>query len=76
MKTVTFTEFRNHASEFLDLVERGETVRVVRHGKPVAKIVPAGRTDRAPSWKLPGLRLIAPGTAIARAVLEERRSSR
>ncbi|HET9788852.1 MAG TPA: type II toxin-antitoxin system Phd/YefM family antitoxin [Pyrinomonadaceae bacterium] len=41
MKTLSFTEFRKRASEILTLVEKGETVRVIRHGKTVAKIVPA-----------------------------------
>jgi len=40
MKSLS-TEFRKRASEILTLVEKGETVRVLRHGKTVAKIVPA-----------------------------------
>lgn len=75
MKTVTFTEFRKNASEFLDLVEKGETVRVLRHGKAAAKIVPASAGEATPAWKLPGLRLVASGAALAKAVLDERRSS-
>ena len=75
MKTVTFTEFRKRASEVLDLVEDGETVRVLRHGKAVAKIVPADSREARPAWKRPGLRLVAAGARLSRAVLEERRSS-
>ena len=37
MKTLSFTEFRKRASEILTLVEKGETVIVIRHGKIVAK---------------------------------------
>src|SRR5262245_51628186 len=40
MKRLSFAEFRKKASEILTLVEKGETVRVIRHGKTVAKIVP------------------------------------
>lgn len=76
MKTIAFTVFRKNASGVLDLVERGESIRVLRHGKPIAKIVPAGRTEAQPAWKRPGLRLVAAGTALSKAVLEERRSSR
>jgi prevent-host-death family protein len=75
MKTINFTEFRKHASEVLDSVEKGETIRVLRHGKPIAKIVPEDTPHEAPAWKRPGLRLIAPGASLSKAILKERRSS-
>ena len=75
MKTVTFTEFRKNASEVLDLVEKGESVRVLRHGKAIARIVPAELREAKPAWKRPGLRLVTAGVSLSRAVLEERRSS-
>jgi prevent-host-death family protein len=40
MQILSLSEFRAHASEMLDLVEKGETVRILRHGKPVAELVP------------------------------------
>ena len=40
MQVLSLSEFRAHASEMLDLVEKGETVRILRHGKPVAELVP------------------------------------
>jgi antitoxin (DNA-binding transcriptional repressor) of toxin-antitoxin stability system len=58
----------------MDLVEKGETVRVLRHGKAIAKIVPAESREAIPAWKRPGLRLVATGASLSRAVLEERRS--
>jgi antitoxin (DNA-binding transcriptional repressor) of toxin-antitoxin stability system len=76
MRTVTFTEFRKNASEVMDLVEKGEAFRILRHGKAIAKIVQADLREAKPSWKRPGLRLVAPGASLSRAVLEERRSSR
>jgi antitoxin (DNA-binding transcriptional repressor) of toxin-antitoxin stability system len=76
MKTIGFTEFRKNASGVLDLVEQGESIRVLRHGKAIAKMIPAGRTEGKPAWKRPGLRLVAVGAALSRAVLEERRSAR
>ena len=53
MHTLSLSEFRAHASEMIDLVEKGETVRILRHGKPVAELVPArpGAGATAPSWK-------------------------
>ena len=75
MKTVTFTEFRKHASEVLDLVEKGESIQVLRHGKAIARVVPAGLRERQPAWKRPGLRLTTAGMSLSKAVLEERRTS-
>jgi prevent-host-death family protein len=76
MKSLSFTEFRNRASEILTLVEKGETVRIIRHGKTVAKIVPAQSEKKTPSWKRPGLRLVSTGASLSKAILEERRKSR
>ena len=76
MKSLSFTEFRKRASEILTLVEKGETVRVIRHGKTVAKIVTADTEENIPSWKRPGLRLVRPGASLSKAILEERRKSR
>jgi prevent-host-death family protein len=59
MQLVQFTEFRNNASKYLDLVEqRGETVQILRSGKPVAQLVPTTslkpvETRKIPSWKNP-----------------------
>ncbi|MBI1983515.1 MAG: type II toxin-antitoxin system Phd/YefM family antitoxin [Acidobacteria bacterium] len=75
MKTVTFTQFRKNASEVLDLVEKGEIIRVLRHGKAIARIVPADLRERKPAWKRPGLRLVVAGASLSKAVLEERRRS-
>ena len=76
MKSLSFTEFRKRASEILTLVEMGETVRVIRHGKAVAKIVPDETEEKTPSWKRPGLRLVRAGASLSKAILEERRKSR
>ncbi|HEX2229965.1 MAG TPA: type II toxin-antitoxin system prevent-host-death family antitoxin [Candidatus Binatia bacterium] len=76
MRSFSFTEFRKRASEILTLVEKGETVRVIRHGKTVAKIVPADTEEKSPSWKRPGLRLVRPGASLSKRILEERRKAR
>jgi prevent-host-death family protein len=76
MKTLTFTEFRKNASAVLDRVEGGESICVLRHGKAIAKIVPANRDQPEPVWRRPGPRMVIPGASLSRAVLEERRSIR
>ena len=72
MKTVSFTDFRNNASSFLDLVEKGEEVEIQRHGKVVARLVPpVSRKD--PALRKPGLRLVTKAPSLSKAVLEDRR---
>jgi prevent-host-death family protein len=45
MRETTLTEFRSHAKSYFDRVEKGETVRVYRNGRPIADVVPvASRT--------------------------------
>jgi len=75
MKTITFTEFRKNASGIMDLVEQGETVCILRHGKAIAHMAPVEAHAGRPAWKRPGLRLVAGGASLSRAVLKERRSS-
>ncbi len=49
MQEATFTELRNHAKDYFDAVERGDTVRIFRNGKAIAEIVPI--RSGIPSWK-------------------------
>jgi len=74
MKTVTLTDFRSHASGMLTQVEHGETLLVLRHGRPIAEVSPvAGQKDSQPSWKRPALRLSTKGSGLSSAILEERK---
>jgi prevent-host-death family protein len=41
MQTIQASEAKTHFLRILDEVERGQTVIVTRHGKPIARIVPA-----------------------------------
>jgi prevent-host-death family protein len=75
MKSLSFTEFRNRASEILTLVEKGETVRILRHGKTMAKIIPAEAEEKTASWRRPGLRLVSPGASLSNSILKEKRKS-
>ena len=73
MKTVTFTEFRNHARKYFDKVEKGETVEIYRKGKPSAVLAsarPAGKKN----WK-PAVPIKIEGFSLSKAILEEREES-
>ncbi len=72
MTTVTFTEFRSQASGLLTRVERGETLVVIRHGRPIAEVSPVSPASGEPSWKRPALRLASKGAGLASAILAER----
>ena len=68
MRKVSFTEERNHAKQYFDRVESGESVRVLRNGKPIADIVPD-----LPSWKQRKVQpWVLDGVSISRMILEER----
>ena len=76
MHILPLSEFRANASAMLDLVEQGQTVRIMRHGKPVADLVPAAAdaaSERIPNWKKPFDPLVLPaGQTLGDAVLAER----
>jgi prevent-host-death family protein len=40
MRDIQASEAKTHLPQILDEVERGETVRITRHGRPIARIVP------------------------------------
>ncbi|WP_156373581.1 type II toxin-antitoxin system Phd/YefM family antitoxin [Pseudorhodoferax sp. Leaf267] len=77
MQMLSLSEFRANASAMLDLVEKGETVRILRHGKPVADLVPvqADAVQKVPSWKrrIEPLHIVRPdGKTGAQLIIEER----
>lgn len=52
--TLPLSEFRANASAVLDLVEQGHTVRIMRHGKPVADLKPVPpEAAQTPSYLQP-----------------------
>lgn len=80
MHVLALSEFRANASAMLDLVERGEVVRIMRHGKPVADLVPVKADDALPlpHWKLPfkPVRYLKPPSKTgAQLIIEEREGS-
>jgi prevent-host-death family protein len=46
MSTVGAYEAKTHFAELLDRTERGETVVITRHGKPIAKLTPVEDSRR------------------------------
>ncbi|MEQ1622102.1 MAG: prevent-host-death protein [Methylococcales bacterium] len=71
MKQATFTEVRNHAKQYFDIVESGESVRVIRNGKAIADIVQI--MADVPSWKRRKAQpLILDGVSISKMILQDR----
>ena len=46
MQTIQASEAKTHFLRILDKVERGESIIITRHGKPVARIIPQVDIDR------------------------------
>ena len=73
MQETTFTELRNHAKNYFDAVENGDTVRVFRNGKPIAEIVPV--RSGIPSWKRQATPLTIKGFSLSGEILSDREES-
>ncbi|WP_226986097.1 type II toxin-antitoxin system Phd/YefM family antitoxin [Ramlibacter tataouinensis] len=79
MHVLPLSEFRANASAMLDLVEKGETVRIMRHGKPVADLVPVVPEPASkPSYQAPFEPVIPlpAGYSAVRGLLDERAQER
>ncbi len=75
MRSVTFTEFRKDASALLSAVEEGEIIQVIRHGKPIAEILPfRDTTNQLPSWKKKRIKKSIKGEELSSIILGERDS--
>jgi prevent-host-death family protein len=73
MKTLLFTDFRKNASGYITEVEHGETLVLLRRGKPVAEVIPfSDDISKIPSWKRPGIRLQISGNDLSSAILDDR----
>ena len=74
MVTINFSQFRQHAKEYFDAVEKGEVVNIKRHGKIIAQITAPAK--KQPSWKRLVNPLVVPGISLSKTILQERRQSR
>lgn len=52
MRTITQRELRNGSAAVMDAVERGETLRITRHGIEVAELRPVPDDDFTPVARL------------------------
>lgn len=78
MRRINVRQAREKLSELLDEAERGESVIIERRGRPVARLVPAGRRTTA---KFPDLSEFRAGIRIkgkpmSRTVIEAREQER
>ncbi len=74
MKTVTFSQLRNNAKKYFDAVEKGESVEVYRHGKPIAMLSPVVREAPLSRWKTANPIKI-PGLSLSKEIIKDRRES-
>ena len=75
MRETTLTEFRSHAKSYFDRVEKGETVRVYRNGRPIADVVPVAA--HTPAWRSPPeVRLSLAGLRLSHEILIDREDGR
>lgn len=47
MREIQASEAKTHLPQILDDVERGETVVITRHGRPIARLVPEAERRQA-----------------------------
>ena len=47
MREIQASEAKTHLPRLLTDVERGETIVITRHGRPIARLCPAGRDRRS-----------------------------
>jgi prevent-host-death family protein len=79
MRQISTYDAKNKLSELLDAVASGETIEIVRRGKPAARLVPIppddtrfGSAAEAASW-LRGNRIVVPRASIRASIDEGRR---
>ncbi len=68
MRRIQASEAKTHLPSLLDDVERGETLIITRHGKPIARLVPdeAGQKEKVRQTieRIRALRKTMPGMSI------------
>lgn len=73
MLETTFTELRNHAKDYFDAVEKGNTVRVSRNGKAIAEIIPI--RNEPLSWKRQATPLTFKNFSLSEEIVKDREDS-
>jgi len=72
MVKISFTKFRQNAKSYFDKVERGEVIRIYRHGKVIAEII---SPQQSSGKRKKDVGLIIPGVSLSRAIIDERRAN-
>jgi prevent-host-death family protein len=62
---------KTHLPSLLDRVERGESVTITKHGRPVARLVPVSSRSAAPSAVIAALRGARLGVRLGEASVSE-----
>ncbi len=71
MKQVGVYEAKTQISRLLDEVERGETVTITRHGRPVARLVPIGGRRRTVGEAIDAIREFRKGNTLGDITIRE-----
>jgi len=70
MRAISLAQAKAHLSELLNTVESGEEVVITRHGRPVARVLPAGSHKQPiPLQRLAELRREVPARKESSAAL-------
>ncbi len=71
MKQVGVYEAKTQLPRLLDSVERGETITITRHGKPVARLVPMGAPRRSVEETIAAIRKARKGRSLGGITTKE-----
>jgi prevent-host-death family protein len=64
VKQVGVYEAKTHLPKLLNDVERGESVTITRHGRPVARLVPVSGSRRTPAETVAAIREFRKGNRL------------
>lgn len=71
MKSIGVHEARAKFSRLLDEVERGETITITRHGRPIARVVPVRGRQRSVKETIAALKAFRQGHTLADITIKE-----
>lgn len=71
MKSVGVYDAKTHFAKLLDEVERGETVVITRHGRPVARLIPMKDSPRTVDETIAAIREFSRGRKLEGITIRE-----
>jgi prevent-host-death family protein len=71
MKQIGVYEAKTQLPRLLDEVERGETITITRHGRPVARLVPVGGRRRSVRETIEAIEEFRKGHALGDLTIRE-----